>query len=126
MLLDPQYAANPLPANAAGKGDRRSKKTNRTVSDKRASGKVPGFVLRESLPMQQQPTQSTAQVEQLYSMFGDSIDRSIIKHVLSQCHHSAEAAIDELLAVSEGIQSERTAGPSSGKPAQPSRMQDRQ
>lgn len=119
MLLDQQYAEYPVPAGAAGQRHLRSKKSNRTVSDKRATGKVPGFVLRESLPGSSEPTlQSTAQIEQLYSMFGDSIDRTIIKDVFSQCQHSAEAAIDELLAMSERMQSESRAGPSSGEPAQ--------
>ena len=123
MLLDQQYAAHPLPTSATGKRDRRSKKPNRAVSDKRESDKVPGFVLRESLPGQQPSQQSSAQIEQLYSMFSSSLERSTIEHVFLQCKHSVEAAIDELLALSERKQSEATASSSSGEPAQPSGMQ---
>ena len=121
MLLDQQYAANPLPASASGKGDRRAKKSNRTVSDKRASDKVPGFVLRDSEPGQQPSPQSSTQLEQLYSMFGNSLDRSTIKHVFLQCERSVEASIDELLTSSERKQSEAMAGSSSRaqEPAQP-------
>ena len=123
MLLDQQYAAHPSPASATGKRDRRSKKPNRAVSDKRASDKVPGFVLRESLPGQQPSQQSSAQTEQLYSMFSSSLERSTIEHVFLECKHSVEDAIDELLAVSERKQAEATASSSSGEPAQPSGMQ---
>ena len=123
MLLDQQYAAHPLPASANGKRDRRSKKSNRTVSEKRASDKVPGFVLRDSLPGQQPSQQSLAQIEQLYSMFGSSLERSTIEHVFLQCKQSVEAAIDELLALSERKQSDATANSSSEEPTQPSGMQ---
>lgn len=118
MLLDQQYASHPVSANK--KGDRQSNKSNRTVSDKRGSGKVPGFALREPLPGQQAPQQSSAQVEQLYSMFGSSLERSTIEHVFLQCKHSVDATIDELLALSEQKQSEATASSSSAQPAQPS------
>lgn len=123
LLLDQQYAANTTPASVSTQGHRPSKKTHRKVSDKRVPGKLPGFVMRDSLPGACEPTQqSTAQVEQLYSMFGDSIGRSTIKEVLSSCQHSAEAAVDELLAMSEQKQSKETANPSSGKPAPSSGM----
>ena len=122
MLLDQQYAAHPLPANADGKRDRR-KKLHRTVSDKRTSDRLPGFVLRDSLPSQQPSEQSSGQNEQLYSMFGHSLERSTIDYVFLQCKYSIEAAVDELLALSERKQSEASASSSSVEPAQPSGMQ---
>ena len=123
MLLDQQYAAHPLPGSAHGKRDRRSKKPNRTVIEKRASDKMPGFVLRDSLPGQQPSKQPSTQIEQLHSMFGDSLERSTIEHVFLQCKHSVEAAIDELLALSERKQSEATASSSSAEPPKTSGMQ---
>lgn len=123
MLLDQQYAPQPLPVSAKYKGDRQSKKSNRTVSDKRNSDKLPGFALREPLPGQQSSQQSSAQIEQLYSMFGSSLERDTIEHLFLQCKRSVEATIDELLALSEHKLSEATATSSSAQPAQPSGMQ---
>ena len=124
MLLDQQYAADPLSTSAGvkasrGKGGRQSKKPNRTVSDKRVSDRLPGFVLRESLPSEPPSQQPSTQSEQLYTMFDALLDRSTIDQVLVQCRHSVEAAIDELLVMSEHKQSEAEVGPSSTRSRQP-------
>ena len=122
MLLDQQYAAHPLPASANGKRERRSKNPNRAASEKRESDQVPGFAMRDSLPGQQASQQLSAHIEQLYSMFASSLERSTIEQVYLQCQYSVEAAIDELLSLSERKQSEATASSSSGEPAHPSGM----
>ena len=124
MLLDQQYAADPLSTSAGvsssrGKGGRQLKKTNRVVTDKRVSERLPGFVLRDSLHSEPPSQQPSARIEQLYSMFGALLDRSTIDQVL-KCQHSVEAAIDELLSMSEHKRSEAEVGSSSRHLTQPS------
>ena len=123
-LLDQRYSTDPLPASAEsgqsrGKGNRRSKKPIRTVSDKRDSDKIPGFVLRESAFSQQTSQQPSTQLEQLYSMFGNVLDHTVIARALHECHHSVDAAIGELLARSEHIQSEASTSSKSADSTKP-------
>ncbi len=121
-LLDQEYAAQTTSAGAdtsrgRTKVERRGKQPNRTVVDKRDSGRTSGFALREDLPSDNSGSYPSSAQEQLYSMFGSVLDKDVIDAISVDCNNSVEAAIEKLLTLSERNQSQAPSG--SRQPAKP-------
>ena len=102
-LLDQDYAAYNSASEDRAPRQRQGGRNRQPIVDKRASGRTPGFALRESLPLS--PRLCERQ-EQLNSMFGSIFDGSIISEVLAKCDNSVEAATDALLDLSERVRSQ--------------------
>ena len=123
MLLDQQYAAQNTNVsdtnNDRAKGQRRGKQASRAIVDKRGSDRVPAFALRDSLPADNSPSHPSPAQEQLNSMFGSVLDKSIINEVLLSCNSSVEAATDKLLALSEHNRAQAPSRSQQATPTQP-------
>ncbi|KAA6425941.1 MAG: hypothetical protein FRX49_04316 [Trebouxia sp. A1-2] len=120
-LLDQEYTAAHTSSTGnnanrgRARGEKRGRQSKRAVVDKRDSDRLPGFALRDSLHSEHGTCLPSPALEQLYSMFGNAIDKNGISAVLSECSNSVEAAIEVLLAMSEGNQCQ---APSKSSPAQ--------